>query len=567
MASVVSLTERSHGPAGWSNQELAELYRAAENLNQAGLPVGSESGVTDEGHPWYIFYREDVQEVIVHFARIDGLFIAASAATDDVVQGNSFRSVIQQLLRRQPFVLPMPARASGDLFLHPSVVLTAFIATAYMLSSGEAGQSIEETAQDGDSAPVADTGSDRAPSFRQEITARLEALAARVAELGRSPSSQQEAAASNALELSTVQSAAIASVLAVATASLERDSTDGPLDTETVQADEESGRSDAEQSGGGLGPDLAGRSDGEASQAGTQVVVAQDVAAQVSGQDEVLAADAQSADGANAVQRGGTPQAGVAAEDGELPDDLLSALYGADFAEALIESATTTDGGPADEELAVEEGSAPGLTEESEELTADAGDEAAQPSPDLVAEGDGPDGSDGAESSQSVDAGELAAAPSGALEIFEVSEGFGLGGDGLSTMSGLLETTVSFLSDPADDLLDSEIASDSALEAPPLSDDPGLESASLVEVASEISVLTLDNADGAKETVVYRGGHLEVVGFQRGHDSLVVRDVALSDSSLSYEVTSAGDVIFTFAENDTLTFVGLFSDQSGEALV
>ena len=556
MASVVSFSERSHGPAGWSNQELAELYRAAENLTRAGLPVGAESGVTDEGHPWYIFYREDVQEVIVHFARIDGTFIAASAATDDVVQGESFRSVIQQLLRRQPFVLPMPARTGSDLFLHPSVVLTAFIATAYMLSSGEGGQSIDDAAAV--EAAVATAESDRAPSFREEITARLEALAARIAEIGRGPNVQQEAAAASSVELTAVQSAAIASVLAVATASLQRDSADGPLAAESVLADHEAGASESAQSSGTTGVEVAGRPDGESSQAGTQVVVAQEVAAQVSGQDETLAADAQSPEGDGTTQPGGTPEVGVAAGEGELPDDLLSALYGADFAEALIESASAAGDGPADEELAAEETPAADLVE-AEEVTAEAGDETAPPVADVV------EGSDGSSETgvPSGDGVELAAGPAGPLEIFEASEGFGLG-DGLITMSGLLETTVSFLSEPSD-ALELEVTQ-TALDSAPLAEDLAIEDAALTETANEISVLTLDSSDGASETVVYQGGHLEVVGFQRGHDSLVLRDVELTGSSLSYEVNASGDVIFTFAESDTLTFVGLFNNHGAEAL-
>lgn len=168
-ASLVSIPEyvrdRAAGRTSgqWTNQELAELTRVVSLLAQAGLPVETDSGLTDEGDPWMVFVRPDTEDVIAHFARMDGRFVAAGTNAGVVVEGDSFRDVVDKILARQPLLMsaagPMSSfggrhggsaermtgtgdRAaprgtdSGDnvttLFTHPSVVLAAFVATALM---------------------------------------------------------------------------------------------------------------------------------------------------------------------------------------------------------------------------------------------------------------------------------------------------------------------------------------------------------------------------------------------------------------------------------------------------
>ena len=62
----------------WDNQDIADFYRAVDILEQAGLRTEVDSGVTDEGDPWFVFMKPETGEVIAHFAQIDGRFIAVS---------------------------------------------------------------------------------------------------------------------------------------------------------------------------------------------------------------------------------------------------------------------------------------------------------------------------------------------------------------------------------------------------------------------------------------------------------------------------------------------------------
>lgn len=120
----------------WSQSEQSEFLRAVQILRRTGLPIITESGLSDEGDPWTVFLREDTGDVVVHICRIEGHVIAASAASPNVVSGPSFRSVIDRILKSQPLVLPT-TQSSSSLFLHPSVVITAFIATAFSWSCSE----------------------------------------------------------------------------------------------------------------------------------------------------------------------------------------------------------------------------------------------------------------------------------------------------------------------------------------------------------------------------------------------------------------------------------------------
>lgn len=125
VAQLFSFQPRSRD---WSNQELAEFYRVESSLVQAGLKVDTDRGLTDENEPWFVFCNSDTGEVIIHFARIDGAYVAASGAFEGVLRGLDFRSVVEALLNRHPLVVP---QSRSNIKLHPSSLLVALVATAF----------------------------------------------------------------------------------------------------------------------------------------------------------------------------------------------------------------------------------------------------------------------------------------------------------------------------------------------------------------------------------------------------------------------------------------------------
>ncbi len=140
MAAILAFRQ-PHKVRNWTNEELAELFRVVDILGRAGVPIDVDMGLSDEGDPWFAFCRADTGDVIVHFSRIDGQFVAVSAATDAVVRGNNFRRVAEALVNRQPLILPAPA-SGQKLFLHPAVILTALVATTLAQMKSWEGQEI-----------------------------------------------------------------------------------------------------------------------------------------------------------------------------------------------------------------------------------------------------------------------------------------------------------------------------------------------------------------------------------------------------------------------------------------
>ena len=123
-ANLFTFPSRARGPQPWTNDELAELYRVVDLLGRAGLSVATDMGMSDEGDPWFVFCRVDNEEVIAHFARIDGIFVAASIAVDETFRGANFRAIVDRLVSSQPLVVP-PPKPGSRLLLHPAVLLTA----------------------------------------------------------------------------------------------------------------------------------------------------------------------------------------------------------------------------------------------------------------------------------------------------------------------------------------------------------------------------------------------------------------------------------------------------------
>lgn len=119
--------------SSWNNQDIADFYRAVDILKQAGLSTEVDSGVTDEGDPWFVFLRPDNGDVIAHFAQIDNQFIAVSSLNQEVYRGQDIRVIVNQMLERHPILLPQN-KNGGRLYLHPTAALSAFLAAAFILT-------------------------------------------------------------------------------------------------------------------------------------------------------------------------------------------------------------------------------------------------------------------------------------------------------------------------------------------------------------------------------------------------------------------------------------------------
>jgi hypothetical protein len=128
----------------WSQRELAEFYRVEDALTKSGVVISTDRGLTDEGEPWFVFCRQDNEEVIVHFARIGGEYVVASNFTEAVFRGRNFQTLVRELLDSHPYVLPKQHSSRSTVFLHPATLLAALVVTGYVKSS-----ELNATADDG----------------------------------------------------------------------------------------------------------------------------------------------------------------------------------------------------------------------------------------------------------------------------------------------------------------------------------------------------------------------------------------------------------------------------------
>mgnify|MGYP003148283637 CR=1 FL=1 len=127
---------------GWSNQELADLYRTQRILAQAGVTTEVDRGITDEGDPWFVF-MDGQGEVLVHFSRFDGVYLVSSHLQEAPIKGESLQDLVTQFSNRvrpvdsrqeAPNVVSMARRHRDVVFIHPAAALAALVWSVYLMS-------------------------------------------------------------------------------------------------------------------------------------------------------------------------------------------------------------------------------------------------------------------------------------------------------------------------------------------------------------------------------------------------------------------------------------------------
>lgn len=138
-AQVLSFFQRSPRiaprPTDWTQQELAEFYRVESALIRAGIRVGTDRGMSDENEPWFVFYRSEDGEVVIHFARIDGEYIIAGPAYEEIARGFDFTALVRNMVARHPLI--RRSENNSNLSIHPAALLVAVVGTAFF-KTGEA---------------------------------------------------------------------------------------------------------------------------------------------------------------------------------------------------------------------------------------------------------------------------------------------------------------------------------------------------------------------------------------------------------------------------------------------
>jgi len=106
---VVYLADVRRHRADWSKKELGYLERAAHFVRKLGISVETDYGVTDEGEPWFVICDAGSDEVLAHFCRIRGRYIACAPFLESSLTGNVFSDLIECFLDRHAAVAAQAA--------------------------------------------------------------------------------------------------------------------------------------------------------------------------------------------------------------------------------------------------------------------------------------------------------------------------------------------------------------------------------------------------------------------------------------------------------------------------
>jgi collagen type I alpha len=98
VSSTVRLADVRFRRRGWSNQELAQFHRMIAILWDVGFAFETDSGVADEGEPWFVFCVADSGEMFAHFARIGGEYVVCAPCLNQSLTGATLRQLVDHFI-------------------------------------------------------------------------------------------------------------------------------------------------------------------------------------------------------------------------------------------------------------------------------------------------------------------------------------------------------------------------------------------------------------------------------------------------------------------------------------
>jgi hypothetical protein len=118
---------------GWSQMDMAEFYRAHKLLNDQGIRIGLEQGVTDESDPWLVFYDIDSHDVFLHIARIDGKCILVCEHLSLNIQETQIDALIKSFEHSIRTILDTRAKSGNNVIIHPAARIITTVAAVFLL--------------------------------------------------------------------------------------------------------------------------------------------------------------------------------------------------------------------------------------------------------------------------------------------------------------------------------------------------------------------------------------------------------------------------------------------------
>jgi len=178
MGQVVPFIARVRDSGDWTASERARLENLADQLGQAGVKVEVVFGATDEGDPWCVVTDED-GDVLIHVARIGGVFVVHSAIDDAVSEASDLQAALRDQMAaaeeaapKSATILPFSLSGRQGQTLLALVVATAFFYETLGGVDGEAhAAELPKVPESDEQAPPV-THDDTSTSHDRDLTVR-----------------------------------------------------------------------------------------------------------------------------------------------------------------------------------------------------------------------------------------------------------------------------------------------------------------------------------------------------------------------------------------------------------
>lgn len=117
----------------WSQQDIADFYRAHRLLVENGAGIGIDRGLTDTEEPWLIFYDLTTQDVFMHVARIDNRCILICETLGIRLKAPTIAELIVNFESAVRDHLAVRTERNSNVVLHPAAKIIMSISAIFLL--------------------------------------------------------------------------------------------------------------------------------------------------------------------------------------------------------------------------------------------------------------------------------------------------------------------------------------------------------------------------------------------------------------------------------------------------
>lgn len=123
----------AHHIADWSQQEIADFYRAHRLLAENGAAIGIDRGLSDIGEPWLVFFDQSSQDVFLHVARIDDRCHLICDPLNLRISAANITALIMEFEAAVRTSLSIRSERAKNVVIHPAARIIMSISAIFLL--------------------------------------------------------------------------------------------------------------------------------------------------------------------------------------------------------------------------------------------------------------------------------------------------------------------------------------------------------------------------------------------------------------------------------------------------